>query len=66
MNDIISLDDYRNLEDVIKNRLGAKQVVVCATLESGDFLTFIPSDLMDIDLVYMIQNLKDRRNERLQ
>lgn len=62
---VINMDDYRLLEDIIKQRLGATHVVVSAVLEDGTFSSFVPGELPDIDFVYIIQTLKDRRNERL-
>lgn len=65
MSDVIDINDYKNLEDIVKQRLNAKAVVICATLDDGSFITFVP-DMPDIDLVYTIQTLNDRRNARLQ
>lgn len=63
---IKNMDDYRTLEDIVKQRLGAKEVVVLGVLENGDFCTFVPNGLLDNDLVYLIQLLNDRRTARLQ
>ena len=60
------LDDYRAVEEVVKLRLGAVNVVFCAELPEGEILTYIPHELLDINLVYMIQTLKDRRRLRLE
>lgn len=65
MSDVVSLDDYRELHDVVKNRLGAEHVVIGAILKDGNFLSYIPQEIMDIELVYLIQTLNDRRRERL-
>jgi hypothetical protein len=66
MSNIVNLDDYRKIEDILKLRLGAKSVIFCAELENGDIATYVPHELLDITLVYMIQTIKDRRTARLQ
>jgi hypothetical protein len=63
---VVMLDEYRKLEDIVKVRLGAVNVVFSAELKCGDILTFIPDELTDINLVYMIQTLKDRRANRVE
>jgi hypothetical protein len=65
MSNVISLDDYREIHDVVKNRLGADYVVIGGILKDGNFLTYIPTEITDIELVYLIQTLNDRRKERL-
>lgn len=65
-NNVVTLDDYRAIEDLVMKRLGAKSVVFSAELENGDICTYIPSELMDVTLVYMIQTLTDRRTLRFQ
>ena len=62
---VVELDEYRRVEDLIKLRLGAINVVISAELRDGQILTYIPTNLLDINLVYMIQNLKDRREGRV-
>jgi hypothetical protein len=64
-NNVVDLDDYRDLEEIIKTRLGAHHVVVAAVMPDGNYLTFIPSEIFDMDLVYLIQTLSDRRKDRL-
>jgi len=63
---VIDIDDYRAIEDIAKIRLRAKNVIFVGELEDGNFISFIPDEVLDIDLVYMIQTLKDRRSMRLQ
>jgi hypothetical protein len=62
---VVELDEYRNVEDIVKRRLGGVNVVFCVQFENGDIGTFVPSELEDITLVYMIQTLKDRRQMRV-
>jgi len=60
--DIKSMDDYRDIEDVVKRRFNGEHVVFGVVLKDGKLLTYIPPDVADITLVYLIQTLKDRRN----
>lgn len=62
---VVELDEYRACEDVVKRRMGAKFCIFSAELENGDIATYIPHDLSDMVLVYMIQTLQDRRIARL-
>lgn len=62
---VFTLDDYRALEEIIKIRMNANHVVIATVNKDGTMGTFIPGDIMDIDLVYLIQTLSDRRKERL-
>lgn len=63
---VVNIEDFRALEDVAKIRLGATSVVFAAVLPDGSMMTFIPDEIWDINLVYIIQTLSDRRKERLQ
>lgn len=62
---VVSMDDYRAIEDVVKRKLGARNIIFSAEMESGEILTYLPHDLLDITLVYMIQTFKDRRDARV-
>ena len=62
---VVNLDDYRALEDVIMQRLGADSVIVCAVYNNGQIGTFVPVEMDDLLLVYVIQTLKDRRTARV-
>jgi len=65
-NNVVNLDDHRAIEDVVKQRIGARHVVFAALHEDGTLHTYIPENVSDIWLCYMIQTLQDRRNARLQ
>lgn len=62
---VINIDDVRYAEDVVKQRFGAEHVVIAAVLKNGEFQTFIPTEISDIELVYIIETLKDRRALRV-
>lgn len=62
---VVTLDDYRRVEDIVKQRLGATHILFSAELPTGEILTYIPHELLDVTLVYMIQTLKDRRAARV-
>lgn len=63
--EIINLDDYRLVEDIVKQRLGAVNLIFSAEMPNGEILTYIPHQLSDINLVYMIQTFTDRRTGRV-
>lgn len=63
---VVELDEYRAIEDIVKKRLGARHIIFSAELETGEILTYMPHELLDITLVYMIQTFKDRRMMRLE
>lgn len=63
MNNVISLDEFKKIENVLKEKLKAKHIVICAVRDDGLMSTYIEEDITDIDLVYMIQILQDRRRE---
>lgn len=65
MNNVVALDNYRKLEDIIKERLKVEEVVVLGDCGDGNFLSFVPNSISDLSLVYMIQTLKDIRQRRM-
>ena len=65
MSKVKNIDDYRSIEDYIKLRTGAKSVVIGLVFDEGNLSTYIP-DMADIDLVYAIQTLKDRRKQLME
>lgn len=60
---VIQLDDFRPIEKILKDRLEAKHIIICTVRLDGMMSTYIEEDISDIDLVYLIQTLKDRRDE---
>lgn len=68
MNNIVELDNRRKINemvDVVKKRLGAKTLIIGAVMDNDDYLSFVESEMLDSDLVYLIQCLKDRRQARV-
>lgn len=65
-NNLIELDNYRSVEDIVKRRLDSDYVVICYITKDGLFGTFIPSTITDIDLTYMIDCLIERKRTRLE
>lgn len=64
MSNVVSMDDYKYLEDIVRERLGVKEVIIIGIDE--DFQTsYVGLDISDIDLVYAIQYLKDLRARRV-
>lgn len=64
MSNSVPIDPYRNIKLRLKKELGAKVIVVNAVLEDDSIMTFIDENISDIELVYIIQCLKDRRDIR--
>jgi hypothetical protein len=60
-----NLDEHREIESLVKLRLGARHVIICAELLDGSPLTYIPEEIGDKDLVYLIETLRDLRQMRL-
>lgn len=63
---VVELDSYRSIEEIVKQRLGATHVVFGAVLPDGQFMTFIPTEIYDMELVYLIKTFEDRRSQRLE
>lgn len=63
---VVSLDDYRRLEDIVKRELQCEHVVFLGVSKDGLYPSYIPHEMLDIDLVYLIQILVDRRIARLE
>lgn len=61
VSNIKNLDDYRSLEKTILDRLECDKIAVVG-LTDNTVVTFVSSEANDIELTYMIQSLKDRRN----
>ena len=62
---VVNLDAHREIEALVKSRLGAAHVVMSAQMLDGTVLTYIPEEIGDKDLVYLIQTLHDLRQARL-
>lgn len=62
---VVNLDHHREIEALVKSRLGAHHVIMCAQMIDGTVMTYIPEEIGDKDLVYLIQTLQDLRDERL-
>lgn len=61
MDNIVELDSFQTLEDIFKRDYGSTKFVVTCYLENGNLSSYISSDLTDMELCYLIENLKDRR-----
>ena len=55
------MTDQEEVIENIKKVLKIKDVVLGGINQDGDFVTFIDSEIDDIDLVYMIQTFSERR-----
>ena len=60
-NNVTDINDYKEVEDIVKDRLSVKNVIITGINKEGQFFTYIDPEITDIDLTYVIQILKDRR-----
>jgi len=60
---IVELDDYRPLEDLLQRRVGNK-FAICFWLKDKVY-SFVSSDLDDVEFCYLIDSLKKRRDRGL-
>lgn len=65
MTKVINMSDYKTLEDLVRERLDAKTIVIAGVLSDDTSRVYIDPDMTDIDLVYLIQTLQDLRARRL-
>ena len=59
------MDNFRSLEDIIKQRLNGTSVILGVVNKDGNFITYIDPEIDDLNLVYLIKCLEDRRVMRL-
>jgi hypothetical protein len=64
MTNILNFNKVQSIGDVIKKETGCEQYIVVA-IKEGELHTYISDTVVDIDLVYAIQTLKDRRFMRM-
>ena len=60
---VVDIEQGRSLENLIKERLGCKEIIFAGILENGNFISYYSGGISDVDFVYLIQILKDRRDE---
>lgn len=65
MSNVVTLDDYRAMEDIVKRELQCETVILIG-VNKDEVTTYISNEMRDIDLVYAIQTVKDRRQLRLE
>lgn len=58
---VLDLDKRRALHPIITRELGTDEYVIAANVGEDKVLTYIPDSLTDVDLVYLIKCLEDRR-----
>jgi len=63
-----NIDDYRSLCEIIGNELRKEfdtdEFMFAVKMPDGNFATYIARHMLDIDTVYGIQTLRDRRHLR--
>lgn len=62
--EVFELDKIQRLETIFKREFGATSFILAFYDGSGLLHTYIPDEIIDIDLVYLIQTLADRRQAR--
>lgn len=61
VSNVKNIEDYKPLEQIICERLGCDKIAL-VTYDGDNVMTWVSDATVDIELVYMIQSLKDRRN----
>lgn len=62
---VLNMEDFRDIEDLVRMRLHCDHIVIAGTLGDGTNVSYISDELSDKDLVYLIQTLIDLRQVRL-
>ena len=64
MSNVVQLDDYRPISELMKNRLDTTKFLVVALIE-GDMnqcATFVPADVSELEFMWMLKCLKERES----
>ena len=61
VDNVINIDEYRPLVDIISTRLGTNNIVL-SVIEDGTVTSYIAEELNDIELVYINKTLSERRD----
>jgi len=60
---IMKLDDYRSIEEVLRREFKTDKFILATYTAEGEAITYVNNEISDIGLVYLIQCLKDRRDD---
>tara|TARA_R110000868_G_scaffold411262_1_gene702566 strand:+ start:650 stop:856 length:207 start_codon:yes stop_codon:yes gene_type:complete len=61
MDNIVELDSFQSLENIMERDYKTNKFVVSCYLENGNLMSHISDGMTDMELCYLIENLKDRR-----
>lgn len=56
-----SLDDFRDIGDLIERDSGLKKYIFACFNDDGTIGTYISTAITEMEMIYLIENLKDRR-----
>lgn len=61
MNNVVSLNDFKAIEQIVKDRCGSKFVI--AFIDGTDCHTYLSEDLTDMEACYIADTINERRRE---
>lgn len=60
---IINIDDYIPVERVIERDFKSKRFIIVVLDDYNQLSSYVPIDLSEMEMLYMIQALKDRHKD---
>lgn len=60
MSNVISIEDFKAIEEIVKSRVGDKFVI--AYMDGNDCYTYLSESLTDMEVCYIADTINERRD----